>query len=298
MPNVRVQSTSDGPQITVQAMVKDPLYIPSLVLQDIDQMFLAEQILRSADRPAGGSIVYYESTPLFADSPSEYVEEFGEIPVSTTSVGTPRPVRTRKRALGVRVSQEMIDRNQVDRVNVQISQVRNTLVRDFDTMFFQAILAATNVGLHTLAAATPWAGSTSTIRRNVLNAVKLVTDEKRGFIPDTLVINPTSRIDIMASSEMQQIYVGNVADRSPLITGRVDGFSFAGLDVWQTYAMPAGQALVTQRKVVGGFADERPLQATPLYVSMREAETYRSDTLRTSALFVDQPLSSTLLSGV
>lgn len=151
----------------------------------------------------------------------------------------PRAVRSRKRALGIRISQEMIDRNEVDRVNVQISQVRNTLVRDFDTMFFNGLLAATSVGLHTLAVATPWATST-TIRRNALTAVRLITDEKRGFIPDTLIVNPSTRIDLISSGEINQTFQGNAADRAPLLTGKLD-FGFVGLDSGRPTRCPPGR---------------------------------------------------------
>jgi hypothetical protein len=291
---VRVVANNDGPQITVNDMMKDPLFIPALILSDIDQLFVAQDILRPAGGGTGnaGAVVYYESTPLYSDTASEFVEEYAEIPVAMASRGIPKAVRARRKGLGVVVSQDMRDDNDVDAVNIQIQQVRNTFVRDFDTLFINAAIAAAG---HTRAVGTAWATSTH-IRKDVLQAVKDVTDEKRGDVPDTLVINPSSLIDLMASSEIQQVYVGNVADQNPMISGKVS-FKFAGLDIWQSYTIPTGQGLVVQRKKFGGYADARPLGATPMY-QHQPTETWRSDVTRRSAVFIDQPLCSTLLTGI
>lgn len=288
-----IVATTDSPQLTVAQMLRDPLFIPALTLDRLDQLFVAEKVLRPAGKPEGGTVVYYESTPLFSDSTSEYVEEFGDIPVAVSSLGTPRTARSRKRALGVTISQEMQDRNKVDLVNTQITQVRETIVRDFDSTFWTAILAAST---NTLAVGTAWATSTS-LRKNILAARKLILDQKMGFLPDTLVVNPTNANDIMTSTEMTQIYVGNVADQNPLLSGRIN-FPFVGLDVLQTYAVPAGTAVMVQKGKVGGYADERPLQATPLYKWKPNAETWRSDLLRTTAIFIDQPKAATVITGI
>jgi hypothetical protein len=106
-----VQATSDFKTLTVADHLKDPLLVGERLLSSLDQLFVADQILRSAGNPSGGSMVYYESTPLFANDSSEYVEEYGEIPVTTNQLGVPKAVRVRKRGLGVRISREMRDRN-------------------------------------------------------------------------------------------------------------------------------------------------------------------------------------------
>src|SRR3954447_23995236 len=126
-----VFATTDSPTLTVAQMLNDPLYIPALILDELDQLFVADKILRAAGAPTGGSVVYFESTPLFSNTSSEYVEEYGEIPLATNSLGNPKSARTRKRALGVAISQEMKDRNCVDLVNTQVKQVRETIVQDF-----------------------------------------------------------------------------------------------------------------------------------------------------------------------
>jgi hypothetical protein len=295
----RVGSVNDGALITVNDAVNDPQLIPSLVLNMVDQMFVGEQILRDAggdqNTPAA---IYYESEPLFADSDSEYVEEYAEIPVATTSRGTPRAVRTRRRGLAITISEDMQQFNQVDQLNKQLLKVRNTLVKNFDSMWMTAILAAVAVGVHTRAATAAFSSGSAKIRKDVLLAVKDVTDEQRGDMPDTLLINPSSRIDILSSAEITSTYTGNMADQNPLLTGQVGPiFNFAGLDVWQSYQMPTGQALIFQRKKVGFYKDTRPLRVTPTY-KINQTETYRADITRASMCGIDEPKCATLLTGI
>jgi hypothetical protein len=52
-----------------------------------------------------------------------------------------------------------------------------------------------------------------------------------------------------------------------------------------------------QRQRCGFYADELPFMAGPLY-RMESNKIFRSDTQRSSAIGLDQPLSIALLSGV
>lgn len=289
----RVVSTTDGPRLTVNALIKSPTVIPARILATMDQLFIADQLLRPADSAPSGVVQFYESTPLFAEDDAVDVAEFGEIPVARTDTGNLMTALTVKKALAVEVSQEMVNRNQVDRVNTSIQQVRNTMVKTWDAAFIAALLA--NPDVHSMAASVAWSDSTSKIRKDLASAIQLAVDEKMGFNPDTLVISTTTATDFLASDDVSKVFVGNIADQNPQLTRRIG--TFYGLDVWQTYALPTGDALVLERKTVGGISDERPLQATPLYVE-RKTETWRSDVIRQSAVFIDQPKAATLITGV
>jgi hypothetical protein len=64
---------------------------------------------------------------------------------------------------------------------------------------------------------------------------------------------------------------------------------------WQ---MPANKALLLQAKTIGGIADERPLHATPMREQANNTETFRSNVIRRSAIFIDQPKAGIVLTGV
>lgn len=304
-------SVQDGPRLTVSMMMKSPTTIPRRVLKNIDQEFIVNDLLRQADDAPSGAVVFFQSTPLFSNDDPTILDEFGEIPLTTGSLGTPLVARTVRRAFGLRVSLQMIRRNNVDLVNTQITQIRNTMVRAWEDAFFSALVANASVGV--LTTDTAWGASGSHIRKDVNAAKYLIKNaaadaagkQKFGFVPDTLVISTETEMDFLDSAEVSQPYVGNIADESLLYTGKLPN-KFLGLDVlvsWRLTAYAPSAALVLQRKVVGGISDERPLEATPMYPlggggNGGPTETWRSDVTRQSAIFIDQPLAACFIAGV
>src|SRR5207248_1000026 len=146
----KVVSSFDGPRITVNDFVKDPLRIPQLIIDMSAQGFLADAVLRNGGMNQSGSVRYNESTPLYADDSTEIRAEFGEVPVGSTSTGDPRVAFVEERALAIMVSDEMRRRQITDPVTRQLAQVKNTLVKAWDDTFVTAVL--NNPGINTQAA--------------------------------------------------------------------------------------------------------------------------------------------------
>jgi hypothetical protein len=304
-------SVQDGPRLTVSMMLKSPTLIPKRTLQDIDQMFLVHDVLRKASDAPSGAVVYFESTPLFTDDDPAILDEFGEIPTTNGSLGTPLMVRTVRRALGLRVSKQMIDRNNVDAVNTQITQIRNTMVRAWEDAFFSALVA--NVSVQVLTTDKSWQASDSHIRTDVNAARYLIKNaasdsagkQKFGFVADTLVISTETETDFLDSAEVATPYVGNIASENLKYTGKLPN-KFLTLDVlvsWRLSAYAPSAALVCQRNVIGGLSDERPLQSTPMYGEGNgpnggPREAFRCDITRQSAIFIDQPKAACFIAGV
>jgi hypothetical protein len=312
-----IVSVQDGPRLTVSALVKSPTLIPKRILHMLDQEFITDAVLRRASDAPGGSVLYFESTPLFSAQDPAILDEFGEIPTTNGSLGTPKVARVVRRALGLRVSKTMIDRNNVDAVNVQITQIRNTMVRAWEDALFSAIVS--NAEVWTVTTSVAWSnGATSHIRTDVNSAKYLIKQaaadvtgevttgkQKFGYVADTLIISVETETDFLDSSEVSLPYVGNIADESLLYRGKLPN-KFLGLDVlvsWRLSAYFPNGAIVMQRKVFGGISDERPLQATPLYGEGNggnggPTESYRTDVTRASAIFLDQPKAVVLITGV
>ena len=120
MVSTPIVSTQDGPRLTVSMMLKSPTLIPKRVLSMLDNAFIVDSLLRDAADAPSGMVLYFESTPLFAKDDPTILDEFGEIPTTNGSLGTPKVARVVRRAFGLRVSKTMIDRNSSDAVNVQI----------------------------------------------------------------------------------------------------------------------------------------------------------------------------------
>lgn len=311
MPTTKIVSSIDGPRLTVSELMKSPTLIPRRVLKMMDQAFLSDSVLRTASDNNSGAVVYHESTPLFVDDEPAILDEFGEIPTTNGSLGTALVARVVRRAMGLRVSKTMIDRNNRDAVDTQIVQIRNTMVRSWEDAFFSAVIA--NAKVQVLNTDKAWGATDSHIRADVNGAKYLIknaaTDDagknKLGFAADTLVISIETEEDFLNSDEVSKPYVGNIADENLHYTGKLPN-KFLGLTVltsWRLSAYFPSGAMVIQRKVFGGISNERNLQATPMYgegggPNGGPKEAWRSDFTRASAIFIDQPLAVVLIAGV
>jgi hypothetical protein len=285
-------------------LLKDPLVIPALILEMTQNEFIVDAVLRAGGLATSGAVRYSESTPLYADDTPEIRAEFAEVPVVPTSVGIPRVVFTHERAMAILVSDEMRRRQVIDPVTRQLTQVKNTMIYSWNTAFYSAVIA--NAGIQTLAVANPWASSNATIRGDIANAVYLVENAQitsaigfnqfLGFEADTMIINHGTKNTLLQSSSFAAPYIGDIASENLQYTGVLPNKIF-NLDVLVSRQVPAGNAIVMQRNRCGFIADELPFIAGPLYRE-ESRKAYRSDTQRSAAIGLDQPLSITLLSGV
>ena len=294
----------DGPRITVDALLKDPLNIPALVLSMMDQKFIVDAVLRPGGLAESGAVRYWESTPMFADDTPEIRAEFAEVPVVPTSVGTPRVVFAHERAMAIMVSDEMRRRRVVDPVNQQLTQVQNTMVYSWNNAFFSAVIANANV--QTLAVSNAWATTNATIRADIANAVSMIEtaqvasslgfQQPLGFEADTMIIGYGTKNTLLQSDSFAKPYLGDIASENLQYTGVLPNKIF-NLDVLLTHQMPAGNAIIMQRGRAGFVADELPMQATPLYRD-EPRKASRSDVQRASAVGLDQPKAIVVLTGI
>lgn len=295
---VPVRSYIDGPRITVDTFLKDPLKINELVFAMSKQQFIADALLRSAGPVGGGSVMYHDSTPLYADSDAQERAEFGEVPVAVTSRGVPHVTYVRETALAIMVSDEMRRRMNVDPVNQQLQQVKNTLVKSWDKAFLDALSAAVTQSVS--AEEGTWdsdGGTASDIRQDIIAAQKLVAtatvggqDTAYGFKADTMVLSEGRAFDILAQEDFNKPYVGNMADENLLYVGKLPN-KILGLNVVTSRTIDDYTVYVMQRRVSGFIADELPLQTSALYRD-EPRKSWRADVQRASAIAIDQPLSA------
>lgn len=301
-----IASITDGPRITVAAMVKQPTIIPKRILSSLQHEFIADALLRRLPPTQSGAYVYEESTPLFAEGDAPIVAEFGEIPVISGRIGARRVATTVKRALAVQVSQEMVNRNDIDAVNTQIKQVKNTFIRTWETSFMQALLLHPDV--HTMPTTAPWDGVGAVIREDLLEATALIENSSQddngedyyGFSPNTLVIGRNVRDALMLSDDFNKGYKDNTQNENVNYTGKLPGHFYnvdAILVSREMDRLAPDSAILLERKTVGGIGDERPLRSTPMY-ERKENESWRSDTVRQSAIVIDQPMAACVITNV
>jgi len=300
MAPLPVVSSTDGPRITVNDFVKDPLRIPTLVIDMMDQGFIADAVLRSAgDNP--GVVKYYEETPLYADGVARIRQEYGEVPVYTTSRGTPKSVYSEERPMAVLVSDETQRRNTVDNINVSMTQVRNSMIQTWDDVFFDYVVE--HSGVNQASVTNPFSDETTDIRKALLGAAKQIKTAKDpngstlGFRPDTIICNEETEYDLLTQKAFNDVYQGgNIASENLRYTGLLPQ-KILTFDVLVSPRCPADKLIVMQRGRAGFISDELPLQATALYRD-EPRKSWRSDIQRASAVGLDQPKCITVLSGV
>ena len=295
---------SDSPRIVVADLLKDPLNVPALILDMTQNEFIVDSVLRPGGAAPSGAVRYAESTPMYADDFPEIRAEFAEVPIVPTSIGIPRVVFSHERAMAIMVSDEMRRRQSLDPVTRQLMQVKNTMTYSWNTAFYSAVVA--NASIQTLAVANTWASAGATIRADLAQASFLVENANivspsgvtqwLGFEADTLIINHGTKNTFLQSNTFAAPYVGDIASENLLYTGVLPQ-KIMNLDVLVSRQVPAGNAIVMQRKRCGFIADELSFIAGPLYRD-EPRKTFRSDTQRASAIGLDQPLSICLLSGV
>lgn len=307
MAKQAVIGAADGPRLTVSQLLKDPTTIPRRMIKMLDQQFITDAVLRKLPPTQSGAYVYEESTPLFADGTSEVVAEFGEIPVVSGSLGAQKVTTTVKRALGIQISLEMKNRNNIDRVGTLMTQVKNTLVRDHEDAFLKAVLA--NSSIPSVAATAAWSNSGMKIRTDLTAANATIEGaaptetpgDYYGFSGDTLLIGLTTKNNLLLSDDFNKAMdsAGALAAENTNYTGTLPK-KFTAYTVIVSRRMDLiapGKALLIQKGVLGGIGDERPTWSTPMDYDPRR-ETYYSFTGRQSAIVIDQPKSACWITGV
>ena len=303
-----IVSVSDGNRFTVSDLVKQPLFVPTKLKELMENQFISEALLHNAGANPSGVIAYREGDPTFLDQDVQDVAEFGEIPVSSGQLGIPRTAYAVKKALGIRVSKEMIDENDIDAVNKQMTGLRNTFIRANDRMAKTLLQSA---AVPTLPVSTAWDAVGGKPRTDIVRAIEQVTtaapaeataDEYYGFQPDTLVVHPALLATLMDNEQILKVYNGNVANESIAYTGAIPG-SLLGLSVIQSRTFPVNKALILERGTVGFYSDTRPLQFTALYPEGNgptggPRETWRSDATHKRVMGLDQPKAAIWLTGL
>ena len=291
--------------LTVNQLLEDPLRVPELLRTFFRDQFIADKILRPAGKATGGAVQYWEAGPVLPSTTGggvEVVAPMSEIPVVNPVVGDPKSAQILKRGLGLRISRELADRNNVGIVLRGMQQIRNAMIVSVDGALMTAINAAVT---QTVAVATPWDAATGTTIRRDLTAARAIPEGLRDtgydYQPDTLLINRRTRDDLMLSSEFQAPFIGAVAGQNPILAGQLPD-SVWGYRFLVSSQVPFDVAYLLQSQVVGGIADERGTPGEPIEVSdpfpEPAHEATRWNVTRAVAGFIDSPGAIVRLNNV
>lgn len=296
-----------GEAINVDAMVKDPTYIQQHITEDLTGAFLEEAIFRNGGTN-DGVVAFREAATPFLEDKAETVAEYAEIPVSHLSDGKVRSIIGHKTALGIEVSYEMRRFNRIDRVNQQVTALKNTMVR---SSVDAALAAFAGAKVPTLNVTDKWDSAKGNPLGTFRAAKRMISqarpenrpDTLFGYNPDTLLI-ATSAFDAALEHEAtQKLFNGNAALENPLYKGTLPA-TLAGLRVVTSAWLKEDEMYVLEAGTAGFFSDSIPMTVSELYCPSGDVAhggtnmSWRVDAFRQRIFAVDNPKAVVKIEGM
>lgn len=313
MPNV---STGAGPSYTLDVLRKNPSWIQQIAYKLAENIFLADYLLRKGPPATGGAIAFREAEPLFATTQPDVIAEYGEIPSTDFQIGGMVTRATTKRGFGVRMSQEMLDRNDTATFARNTQKAINTMKLGWDRLFFENFRNHPSIPTmvsSTSTVASGWMNDSvgRGIRKDVAKAIYEVqratgdnsADERFNYEPDTLVLHPAVTSSWIDNDEINKVFMSSDrVDESPRYRFLFPR-KFFNLNIVTSFEMPVNAsgvptaALLLQRNETGFISDERPFRVTPMYED-KDTESWRSNMTRISTMGIDNPKSALWITGI
>lgn len=286
--------------LTVDEALSDPHFIPELLLEELNGEEIQKAFFR--DITVNSNVVgFRESLPQYLDEDVQRVAEYGEIPVGDPVGGELKTKAIEKLGVGIRVSWEQRNDNDMDAVARELRARKNTIIR---SQARDAIAAFDEAGLEELAVGTAWDQQGSDPAGDFLDAMELImgaeTEDGRyyEYTPDVLMINPVTLNLLKRNEQVQKLYIGNMAAENPLFKGiSAEPLIFGGVQIVKSHYVPKGTAYLGQQQTAGFMAQREAPQVTDFYAERGESRlggsnmSFRSDYVHRRAFAIDAPKS-------
>lgn len=285
---------NEGQDITVEAFLRQPDLVLHRMLDLADQGFIVDALLQEGYDASSGQVAYTRSESLYLDGDPEEIPEAGEYPIIGPTDLTRLVEFAKKHGLKTFITEETIRHSVFPEVEKALVKLKNTIVRYVDGLFLNKLI--TDPAIQTRAAAGPWTNISTNQTIDVERSRGDIRNVNMGYEGDTIVIHSSRLADLTANERLGDAYRGNMANQNPLFTGHVG--NIWGMDIMHTPNLPStNTALILQRKMIGGIADEIPLQAKTLPFN-EDNDTAWVKGRRISATFLTDPKAAVLLQGI
>jgi len=299
--------TISAGQLTLDALLAYPTLVQRALRSIPQQRFISDALLTMRVTPSGGAVQYGQNESIFAALTPEAIAAGEEYPQSTMA-GPPYALAgVAKWGLDVMVTFEAIRRLNFDVIPRASTKAQNSVIQKVDTVALAAIAAAP---INTLAATAAWSTGSADILLDLETAVGGIIDKQQGYMPNSLVVTTGRFVSITSNTKIQTALRRETLD-NPIYQGlsgitsngndpaaAATGFRIAGLDVFAvpTANMPVGTtALVLDRNILGGMADEVPMAVRPILQD--DLERWRIRASRITVPFVMEPAACTSITG-
>lgn len=237
--------------VTINRFLADPTAVATRVNELASQRFISDFLLTDRQDVSGGAIVFEQDDPFYTDRAPQAVSPGAEYPLAGVGSGTPQAVRVTKWGQDVPITDEKIKRSNFSPVEKAFNVIVNQLVKQIDSLSLSLIASQVTA---TQAAAFSWAGSTSTILRDIMLAKAKVTALNKGYDPNVIVVDDQTWA-ILASDDKLSTLMAREDKGNAVYSGEFR--TVAGLTILPTPNLPAAGAWIIDTNALGGIGDEK-----------------------------------------
>jgi hypothetical protein len=259
--------TIAGVNITVSAYLQNVPRVQRAIENLALQRFVTDLIFSAGPAATGGAVVYDQVTAvdLYLARDVQEIEPGSEFPILNDTEPSPLVAIAKKYGGEVLLSDESVRRDRRDLLNREMTRLRNTIVRKYDTL---SMTALRNAPVNTLTASGDWSTAATDILKDTASAINLISLLDMGYEPDTALINPAQELDLLSDADIRAALPRERSD-VPIATGKLG--RLLGLDWVVSNRVNAGEVFIMQRKAAGSISDEVPIYARTIHDDRREA---------------------------
>lgn len=270
-------ATPGTPQLTISALLNQPPLVSRALVNLVYKRLIADRLFvrGTSDQVAGGAMRYQSLESIFVDDDPELLEEGSDFPITDWSE-TVSTAPVKGYGFGIRVTNLMMRRHQLDMVIRGQRKLANRLVKYIDTQAMNTLNDTGNASIQTSAASAHWATASTDIVGDITAAQYLLESKDngyQGFEGATLVLNTTHRNSLLNNTALRAllprenfagpnlIQSGDIGGDVEFTAGLESGFSvpFLGLSqILFTPQLASTTGILMDTSIAGTIADELP----------------------------------------
>lgn len=286
--------TISGDIETISRFLNTPTLVQRRLRTLAENRFIADTILQNKVPASGGAVLYEQTESIFPTQVPSSVAPGAEFPLSAIPTGPALLAAVLKWGLDALVTDESIRRQQtMNPVDRALTKLVNGVVKQVDSV---AMLALNTAITQTAAAAGLWSTST-TLVREITAADAAIRALNQGYDPDTIILSDVAGGYLTANDKVLSLLPREQwnASSGPIFKGFLN--TLLNHDIFVSPNLPVNTlALVLDRKVIGGMAEEVALTSTTIRQETRERWRLRAK--RVVVPFIQEPNAGYKITGV
>lgn len=245
---------TDGDQITVDLMLQQPTRIANYLKDTITPNLILDQLYSSIGGVKGGAILFSKGGLFPYAETVDTIAPGAEYPTVRTAELEQAIAPVEKIGGKFYISDEAIDRNEMTELRLNTQRLSNSIVRALNKQAIQVLLAAYGAQAEANEVkSASWKAALATAKLNasastdplaaLADATALLEAAELGATPNTLVVNPKDRANLV------KMYQSDLKDV----------LAVWGISLVTTPVIAEGEGYLLDRNTTGSYGVEKPL---------------------------------------